>query len=282
MGDGGGVVIWAGVARGATLICIPRRARRRRRWRVSGWAWAVVELVRGRALAGVSLCPQGGRGVAGGDLVLSDGSRGVAQGCGGVEEGGVRGCSLGRCNRHGFGGLTQEVAEGVRAGRWRQRQPVRVGRCWHRRKRRAQRPGEGADEPHPNRERFGLPADGAPFPWEARRVPGSRLTPSGGTGDGLGGRRTVPTASGARRASSRGGKGVKSPEATPYVQRGCDTCFMCDRDEGPLPGPRVRTALSALEFADGLRAAAIARTELKIRSQSEHAVSLTVSSDVAS
>ena len=40
-------------------------------------------------------------------------------------------------------------------------------------------------------------------------VPGSYLTPSGGTGDGLGGRRTVPTASGARRASSRGGKGVK-------------------------------------------------------------------------
>ena len=41
-------------------------------------------------------------------------------------------------------------------------------------------------------------------------VPGSHLTPSGGTGDGLGGRRTVPTASGARRASSRRGKGVKS------------------------------------------------------------------------
>ena len=40
-------------------------------------------------------------------------------------------------------------------------------------------------------------------------VPGSHLTPSGGTEDGLGGRRTVPTASGARRASSRGGKGVK-------------------------------------------------------------------------
>ena len=30
-------------------------------------------------------------------------------------------------------------------------------------------------------------------------VPGSYLTPSGGTGDGLSGRRTVPTASGARR-----------------------------------------------------------------------------------
>ena len=40
-------------------------------------------------------------------------------------------------------------------------------------------------------------------------VPGSYLTPSGGTGDGLGGRRTVPTASGARRDDPRGGKGVK-------------------------------------------------------------------------
>ena len=33
--------------------------------------------------------------------------------------------------------------------------------------------------------------------------PGSYLTPSGGTGDGLGGRRTVPTASGARRDDPR-------------------------------------------------------------------------------
>ena len=37
-------------------------------------------------------------------------------------------------------------------------------------------------------------------------VPGSHLTPSGGTGDGLGGRWTVPTASGARRDDLRCGK----------------------------------------------------------------------------
>ena len=43
-------------------------------------------------------------------------------------------------------------------------------------------------------------------------VPGSYFTPSGGTGDGLGARRTVPTASGARRDDPRvGSKGLKSP-----------------------------------------------------------------------
>ena len=41
-------------------------------------------------------------------------------------------------------------------------------------------------------------------------VPGSYLTPSGGTGDGLGGRRTVPTASGARRDDPRRRKRVKA------------------------------------------------------------------------
>ena len=41
-------------------------------------------------------------------------------------------------------------------------------------------------------------------------VPGSYLTPSGGTGDGLGGRRTLPTASGARRDDPRGRKRVKA------------------------------------------------------------------------
>ena len=39
-------------------------------------------------------------------------------------------------------------------------------------------------------------------------VPGSYLTPSGGTGDGLGGRRTVPTASGRATRNPRRGKGV--------------------------------------------------------------------------
>ena len=39
-------------------------------------------------------------------------------------------------------------------------------------------------------------------------MPGSYLTPSGGTGDGLGARRTVPTASGARRDDPRHGKRV--------------------------------------------------------------------------
>jgi len=38
-------------------------------------------------------------------------------------------------------------------------------------------------------------------------VPGSYLTPSGGTGGGLGGRRTVPTASGARREVPGAGSG---------------------------------------------------------------------------
>ena len=42
----------------------------------------------------------------------------------------------------------------------------------------------------------------------AQTVPGSYLTPSGGTGDGLGGRRTVPTASGRAMRSPRRGKGV--------------------------------------------------------------------------
>ena len=41
-------------------------------------------------------------------------------------------------------------------------------------------------------------------------VPGSYLTPSGGTGDGLGGRRTVPTASGRATRNPRGRKGVKT------------------------------------------------------------------------
>ena len=37
-------------------------------------------------------------------------------------------------------------------------------------------------------------------------VPGSYLTPSGATGDGLGGRRTVPTASGRATRNPRCGK----------------------------------------------------------------------------
>ena len=53
---------------------------------------------------------------------------------------------------------------------------------------------------------------------------GSYLTPSGGTGDGLGGRRTVPTASGARRNDPRCGKGVNTksravPEITQDILR---------------------------------------------------------------
>ena len=51
-------------------------------------------------------------------------------------------------------------------------------------------------------------------------VPGSYFTPSGGTGDGLGGHRTVPTASGARRDDPRdGGKGLKSARARDEILR---------------------------------------------------------------
>ena len=62
----------------------------------------------------------------------------------------------------------------------------------------------------------------------AEAVPGSYLTPSGGTRDGLGGRRTVPTASGARRASSRCGKGRVNTRAAlaPGTGVPCDlTCW---------------------------------------------------------
>ena len=50
-------------------------------------------------------------------------------------------------------------------------------------------------------------------------VPGSYLTPSRGTKDGLGARRTVPTASGARRDDPRGWKGVKRLRITDRALR---------------------------------------------------------------
>ena len=62
---------------------------------------------------------------------------------------------------------------------------------------------------------------------EVPTVPGSYLTPSGGTGDGLGGRRTVPTASGARRDDPRHGKRVKM-----YIQY---TISVCDFDDSVKP-----------------------------------------------